>query len=110
MGTSVCCGASPWNGTDVCSECKEHSDFEEQTEETQMVRAKFVVQVGSKKVHESDGCGTVHLLPVYSGSKENDEFFKYTPGGQIDLTIMNPNAMAQFEEGKEYYVDFTPAQ
>lgn len=45
--------------------------------------------------------------PVVSGSAENDEFFKYTPGGEINLFVVNPDVV--FKEGKEYYVDFTEA-
>ena len=30
---SDCCGAEDWNGTGLCSECKEHADFNEQEEE-----------------------------------------------------------------------------
>ena len=29
MGNSDCCGAEEWNGTGLCSECKEHADFNE---------------------------------------------------------------------------------
>lgn len=29
---SNCCGASPLWGTDLCSDCKEHADFEEDEE------------------------------------------------------------------------------
>jgi hypothetical protein len=66
------------------------------------VRAKFKCQ-GSVN-------GVVTLWPVTDGSEENKTFWKYTPGGQITLTITNPAAMEQFEVGKEYYVDFTPAE
>lgn len=51
----------------------------------------------------------VSLSPVYSGSEENKQFFAATPGGQIQLHVVNEKGMAVFEEGKEYYVDFTPA-
>jgi hypothetical protein len=47
--------------------------------------------------------------PVYSGSEENKQFFKYTPGGQISLNVVNPPVADRFEDGKEYYVDFSPA-
>ena len=31
---SNCCGASEWmEGTDICSECKEHAEFDEYSEE-----------------------------------------------------------------------------
>jgi hypothetical protein len=55
------------------------------------------------------GNKTVYFSPVYSGSEENAEFFKYTPGGQISLHCLNENALAKFEQGKEYYVDFSSA-
>lgn len=73
-----------------------------------MIRAKFVVQTGSK-VASDDGGGRVQLLPVVSGSSENEKFYKLTPGGEISLSTINQSAFDAFEEGKEYYVDFTPA-
>lgn len=44
---------------------------------------------------------------VYNGSPENKEFFKYTPGGQLTLNVVN-NAV-KFEVDKEYYLDLTEA-
>lgn len=73
-----------------------------------MVRAKFlcidVVENLSK-----DGTGKVFLRPVISGSTENVDFYRLTPGGQISLETINPEALAEFEAGKEYYVDFCRA-
>lgn len=71
-----------------------------------VVQAKFKVE--SLQVNE-DGGGTVHLRPVTSGSDENADFYKYTPGGDITLSTINPKAMSAFELGAEYYVDFTRA-
>lgn len=80
-----------------------------------MVRAKFKVEStqprdqvlpGGDVVHEG---GTVTLRPVYSGSPENDQFYKLTPSGQIVLSTINVAAFEQFTEGQEFYVDFTPA-
>jgi hypothetical protein len=53
---------------------------------------------------------TVYFAPVYSGSEENKAFFAATPGGQIAFYTVNETALNSFEQGKEYYVDFTPAQ
>lgn len=50
------------------------------------------------------------FAPVYDGSMENKEFFKYTPSGSINLNVVNPDAAAMIEQGKEYYVDFTAAE
>ena len=69
------------------------------------VRAKFTVA----EVTHTTGGSRIKLQPVVSGSEENKQFFKYTPGGSIELQTINPDAAAQFVPGKDYYVDFTPA-
>jgi len=53
--------------------------------------------------------GEIKLQPVYGESEENKKFFEATPGGSINLSIVNEAASSQFEVGKEYYVDFTEA-
>lgn len=56
----------------------------------------------------------VHFDTVYepdaAKDTENAWFTTATPGGQIQLLINNPAALSRFEQGKEYYVDFTPAK
>lgn len=52
----------------------------------------------------------IRLDAVTSGSPENKEFFKSTPSGEIRLFTVNPNAAAQFEQRKDYYVDLTPCE
>lgn len=47
--------------------------------------------------------------PDASKDTENARFTTATPWGEIRLGIDNPAALSQFETGKEYYVDFTPA-
>lgn len=39
---------------------------------------------------------------------EDIRFQKATPTGEIFMHIDNPAALAQFEMGKDYYVDFSP--
>ena len=60
--------------------------------------------------HPQEG-GGIHLgfSPVVSGSKENEEFFRWTPGANIFIYTVNNEVAANFELGKEYYLDFTPA-
>jgi len=55
---------------------------------------------------------TVTLQPVYGGAddKANAEWSKWTPSGELKLAITNPAAYEQFEVGKAYYVDLTPAE
>lgn len=69
------------------------------------VRAKFkVISI----THDENGA-SILLHPVISGSKENEEFFRWTPSGEIKIGTINAAAAAQFVPGKEMYVDFTPA-
>lgn len=70
------------------------------------VRAKFRVESVTRNEHG----GSVKLVPVTSGSPENEKFFHYTPWGGIDLGTVNDDALEQFTPGKEFFVDFTAAE
>jgi hypothetical protein len=73
------------------------------------VRAKFVC-TGIQDYPEYEN-KTVSLSPVITGSDENKSFAKYTPSGSISLSISyETQAIKCFEEGKEYYVDFSAAE
>jgi hypothetical protein len=73
-----------------------------------MVRAKFKV---TKSEPASGGSGfTITMYPVVSGSKENDEFYKWTPGGQLLLSTVNIAVADQLIEGQEYYIDISKAE
>ena len=55
---------------------------------------------------------TVKMSPVYGNSDpnhENTKFWKASPSGRLELGSVNKSATDVFELGKEYYVDFTPA-
>lgn len=71
------------------------------------VRAKFKVDY----VKHYDDVSEVKLLPVYDDTpgSENAEFFKYTPGGSIELSVVNPDTAISFKPGEEYYIDFIPS-
>ena len=81
-----------------------------------MVRAKCRVTGRSESTSISPGGGvlqvTVTLQPVYGGADDeaNREWSKWTPSGEIRLTITNPLAYEQFVLGKAYFVDFSPAE
>lgn len=57
-------------------------------------------EVSFRTVYESDA----------AKDSENARFTKATPWGEIRMGIDNPAALTQFEAGKEYYVDFSPAK
>lgn len=70
------------------------------------VRAKFRVELKT----QSETGYAVTLAPVTGGSAENDDFYKYTPSGSIQLNTINEGAATHFVVGEEYYVDFSRAE
>ena len=70
---------------------------------TARVRAKFICS-------GKEGT-TVFLHTVYSEGiqSEDGRFTKATPWGELRMNVDNPDAAIQFEPGKSYYLDFTPA-
>jgi hypothetical protein len=76
------------------------------------VRAKFFVSEKREVGHPNQPQNSEYIVlsPVTSGSAENESFYRYTPIGKIELGVMNPEAAAQFEVGKYYYIDFTKAE
>lgn len=54
----------------------------------------------------------VTLQPVFGQGDEdaNSQWSRWTPSGELRLTITNPEAYNQFQRGKTYYVDFSPAE
>jgi hypothetical protein len=77
-----------------------------------MVRAKMrcVEKVqrtqayGVAKPVETEGV----ILQAVTGPG-NEEWSQWTPAGKVEMSITNPNAINQFEVGKDYFVDFSPA-
>lgn len=71
------------------------------------VRAKAKLE----KVVEMVGQKTFFFNPVCDdNTEENKKFSKHTPSGLFEMTVTNTAVLDQFEIGKEYYVDFTPAE
>ena len=67
------------------------------------VRCKFRCQWNDGK--------RIVLHPVYDPdpNSENGRFYQLTPSGSLDFCTVNESAAAQFEKGKEYYIDITRA-
>lgn len=84
-----------------------------------MVRAKFNLTnieeqriTFKKDAKPEDGINQKFLVfqTCYDSSiPEDQRFQKATPSGCIKMQVDNPAALEQFEVGKSYYVDFTPA-
>lgn len=75
------------------------------------VRAKFKLNSYTTELHGEQEKRTLNFTPVYSDEpgSENKIFWEYTPSGSLQLGTVNQEAWEQFEIGKEYYLDFTPA-
>ena len=74
-----------------------------------MVRAKMVLQ--STTDHNGWPGKTLKFTCQYdSNTPEDQRFQKATPSGSCEMSVDNPAALAQFQLGKAYYVDFTPAE
>jgi hypothetical protein len=52
----------------------------------------------------------VSFQTLYDTSIPEDErFSKYTPSGQMEVTISNPAALEMIQPGQDYYIDISPA-
>jgi hypothetical protein len=71
-----------------------------------IMRAKFKVE---EVTHNTQG-HSVRLTPVTGGSPENEQFFKWTPWGDIKIGTINADVASQLKPGQQFYVDFTPAE
>jgi len=43
------------------------------------------------------------------GSDEDNSYAKFSPQGELTITIANPALLGKFEPGTKFYLDFTPA-
>jgi hypothetical protein len=77
-----------------------------------MMRAKVTVQSVKKTQYGEE----LHMTPVASksfgpnGESEDNTYARYTPSGDITLTVTNPDLAGKFTPGQALYVDFTPAE
>lgn len=75
------------------------------------VTAKF--KVNSINEYEGGKMITLSAVVGYDGVgnriDENESWSKYTPSGNIEINITNPEAYNQFTVGKSYYINFTEA-
>lgn len=72
-----------------------------------MIRAKLRVY-NIEKFNDNE---VVRMEAVYSEDKEsvNYSWSQATPSANLTLNISNPAARNKFQNGKEYYLDFTEA-
>jgi len=75
-----------------------------------MVRAKFKCERVEKGFSGDDPYVSVHFGAVIDDGPENKSWSKWTPSGQLQMTISNPNLIDHFVPGKEYFLDITEAE
>jgi hypothetical protein len=78
--------------------------------ETRM-RAKFKVE----SVTKFEGQENLKLSAVCAnsfgpnGESEDNDFARYTPSGDLQMTVNNPDLLGKINPGEKYYLDFTKA-
>lgn len=74
------------------------------------VRAKFRLDTISQHNWSTANARTLKFSAQYDTSiPEDQRFQEATPNGTFEMLCTNPAANAQFELGKSYYFDITPA-
>lgn len=77
------------------------------------MRAKMIV-TKIERFPESDriSCVAVARSTPYpaDGSDEDNTFAKFSPSGELSLTIANPALVGKIEPGTKFYLDFTVAK
>lgn len=77
------------------------------------MRAKFQLNSIIKREQTYNGelkdVRDLNFTAVYDGSEENKKYWEATPAGSLVLSVVNEAAWSQFEQGKSYYLDITPA-
>lgn len=75
-----------------------------------MVRGKFRLHSITENASDSGKSLTfLAVCPADGEIEENAKYHKYTPCGELKMTVNNPSALEQFKLGEYYYLDFTPA-
>lgn len=76
------------------------------------MRAKFQVS----KVERFAECDRITCNAVAAktypadGSDEDNTYARFSPQGELTLTIENPALLGKIQPGRKFYLDFTPAE
>ena len=80
-----------------------------------MIKCKFKIVSKTKRegYDQVNKCSapsySIEAQVVYTGSPENEQYFLATPGGKLDLMVMNKRAADQIEPGDEVYITIEKA-
>jgi hypothetical protein len=79
-------------------------------EKSKTVRAKFKCERAEKQPLDNGHQVSVRFDAVINDSPENKEWSKWTPSGQLQMTISNENLVDHFIQGQEYFLDIKEAK
>jgi hypothetical protein len=76
------------------------------------MRAKMQVQSvtrqqGSEQLKLSAVCGKAPFGK--EGESKDNTYARWTPSGELSLTVTNPALLGKFNPGQKFYLDFTEA-
>lgn len=75
------------------------------------LRPKFVCDaIQEYKQGDQPPVFSISLYPAKSNGEDNGKVFRGEPAARIILADLNKAYAEQFEEGKEYYLELTPAK
>lgn len=74
-----------------------------------VLRAKVMVTTQAQNTPGTPQRELVSASAVTDGSQENKQFAQATPGLGLNMQIDNPSAIGLLKNGREYFLDFTPA-
>jgi hypothetical protein len=74
------------------------------------MRAKVVLNrveqfASSEKLVFNPVCAKAYGV---DGVDEDNTYARFSPSGEFQLSVTNPELLGQFKPGEKYYVDFTP--
>ena len=70
---------------------------------------KIVAKMKCSSVLHTEGAEQVKFGAVTADTEENKTWSKYTPQGEVTLTVTNPDAFGAFVPGTEYLLTFEAA-
>ncbi len=62
------------------------------------------------EVSNVENGATVKFTAVTGGSPENESFFKWTPSGNLSLSLVTVENAKLFQPGRDYYLDISPVE
>lgn len=76
------------------------------------IRGRFTLQsIEQHAVADPSACHcNVRFTAVTAGKPDCETWSKYTPSGELKMTITNPVAMQHLQVGKDYFLDIVPVE